>query len=185
MAFILEVLIVGLVLSADSFSAAIAMGHRPFSRKAAIEFASASGSAEALMAFLGAIAGSVIIARFSAIDHWIAMLLLAGVALHMGYEGIHDWIHKKEETEELKFHSFKKILLVSFATSLDAFGVGISLGISTKPMFPFIFSIAFWACSTTLIGLYLARKLSEKFGPFMNIAGALVLGYMAIQAFQM
>ena len=183
-AYFFEVLIVGLVLSADSFSAAIAMGHRPFSEKDAFKFALSSGGAEALVATVGAIAGKKIISQFAAIDHWIAFGLLLLVALHMGYEGICGLLNKegKEGKEEvLNFHSFTKILIVSFATSLDAFGVGIGLGIQSKPIYPFIISIGLWAFITTIIGLHLARKLSEKFGPIMNIVGALVLIIMSIK----
>jgi putative Mn2+ efflux pump MntP len=179
--FLFEVTVVGLVLSADSFSAAVAMGHRPFSNKDAYRFAFSSGSAEALVALFGALAGGQIIKRFAAIDHWIAFGLLAIIALHMAYEGIKDLLSKEVKEEKLDFHSFGKVLLVSFATSLDAFGVGIGLGISDKPIAPYIISIGFWAFTTTIIGLHLAKRLSEKFGPIMNIVGAIVLGIMAFQ----
>jgi putative Mn2+ efflux pump MntP len=178
---LLEIILVGLVLSADSFSAALAMGHRPFSNKEALHFALSSGGAEALVALIGATAGGQIISRFQTIDHWIAFGLLALVALHMGYEGIRDLISKEIKEEQLNFHSFKKVLLVSFATSLDAFGVGIGLGISHKPLVPFIISIGFWAFTTTILGLYLAKKLSKKFGPVMSLVGAAILGMMAFQ----
>ncbi len=176
-----ETIVVGLILSADSFSAAMAMGHRPFQRSDAFKFALSSGSAEALVAFIGAIAGAKIISQFAAIDHWIAFILLGGVALHMAYEGVRDLIKPEASEEKLEFHSFTKILIVSLATSLDAFGVGIGLGISKKPILPFIISIGTWAFVTTLIGLYLARKLSAKFGPIMNLIGAIVLGILAFQ----
>jgi putative Mn2+ efflux pump MntP len=181
MYLIYEVVIVGLVLSADSFSAAVAMGHRPFSERDAYRFALASGGAEALMTLIGAIAGNFIISKFSSIDHWIGFILLGGVAVHMAYEGIESLLSKEVKIEQLEFHSFKKVLIVSFATSLDALGVGIGLGISKKPIAPFIASIAFWAFVTTILGLHLARKLSQKFGPIMNLMGALVLGYLAFQ----
>ena len=95
MSLFYEVLLVGLILSADSFSAAVAMGLRPFSRKDALKFAASSGAAEALVALIGAMAGTHVIAKFSAIDHWIAFILLGLVALHMEYEGIHDLLSKK------------------------------------------------------------------------------------------
>lgn len=181
MSFYLEVLVVGAILSVDSFSAAVAMGHRPFSEKDAFKFAFSSGGAEALVALVGALAGSQIISRFQAIDHWVAFILLGAVAAHMAYEGITDLIHNESKEEKLDFHSFAKVLVVSFATSLDAFGVGIGLGISNKPILPFIVSIGIWAFISTIVGLHLARRLSKRFGPIMNLVGALVLGGMAIQ----
>jgi putative Mn2+ efflux pump MntP len=181
MFLIYEIIIVGLVLSADSFSAAVAMGHRPFSKKDAYRFAIASGGAEALMTLFGALAGSLVISKFSAIDHWVGFILLGGVAIHMGHEGFVDLRSKTVKEEKLDFHSFKKVLLVSFATSLDAFGVGMGLGISKKPILLYIISIGLWAFISTIVGLHLAKKLSQKFGPIMNIVGAIVLGIMAFQ----
>lgn len=181
LAQILEVIVVGLILSADSFSAAIAMGLRPFSRKDALKFAFSSGSAEALVALIGSLAGAEIVRRFAAIDHWIAFGLLGAVALRMAYEGVRDLLSKEVKEEQLDFHGFGKILIVSLATSLDAFGVGIGLGVSNKPIAPFIVSIGIWAFVSTLAGLFLARKLSKQFGPIVTLFGSVVLCVMAIQ----
>lgn len=181
MSLAMEALVIGLVLSADSFSAAMAMGARPFTRKDALKFAASSGIAEGGVALIGALAGEHIISRFAAIDHWIAFTLLAGVALHMAYEGISDLRNKEEKVERTDFHSFAKILIVSLATSLDAFGVGISLGIANTPMPAFIASISCWAFIATLVGLNFSRKLSKKYGSVMSLVGAVVLGILAVQ----
>lgn len=176
-----EIFIVGLILSADSFSAAVAMGLRPFSQKDALKFAISSALAEAVFALIGALAGSHIINKFAAIDHWIAFILLGAIAIHMAYEGVTVFFSENVKEESLNFHSFTKVLIVSFATSLDAFGVGIGLGIAEKPIFPFIVSIGIWAFVSTIVGLHLARTLSKKFGPIINLLGAVVLGAMAFQ----
>ncbi len=181
MHFYLEIITIGLILSADSFSAAIAMGLRPFSRKDAIKFAISSGGAEALVALVGAMAGLHLISKIKSFDHWIAFALLLAVALHMAYEGLCDLLSKEITPQRLDFHSFSKILIVSFATSLDAFGVGIGLGVAKKPILPYIFSIGFWAFISTIAGLYLARKFSKNSAPIVTLFGALVLIIMAFQ----
>lgn len=181
MSLVFEIIIVGLILSADSFTAAVTLGLRPFSKSDAFKFASASGMAEAIFSLFGAVAGAQIISQFSAIDHWIAFILLGGVAAHMAYEGVKSLIRSEVKEKTLHFHSFTKVLIVSFATSLDAFGVGIGLGIADKPILPFIVSIGFWAFSSTIVGLYLAKKLSKKFGPIIHLVGSVVLGAMAFQ----
>ena len=76
---LLEVLIVGLVLCADSFSAALAMGTRPHKFTDTLKFAFSSGGAEALVSFIGAMAGARVIAEFDSIDHWISFVLLIAV----------------------------------------------------------------------------------------------------------
>ncbi len=176
-----EVIIVGLILSADSFSAAIAMGLRSFSKKDALKFAISSGAAEAFVALVGAMAGFHLIAKIQAFDHFIAFGLLMAVALHMLYEGFCDFLSKEIKPQKLSFHSFTKILIVSFATSLDAFGVGIGFGIAKKPITPYIFSIGIWAFLATLAGLYLAKKLSKKSAPIITIIGSTILIIMAFQ----
>ena len=178
---LLEILFLGLVLSADSFSAAVAMGSRRFTTIDLLKFASASAGAEALSTLVGFYAGSKIIAAISEYDHWIAFSLLLGVALHMGYEGIQGLRGQAEHEEKEKFHRFAKILVVSFATSMDAFGVGIGLGIANKGIWPFVASIGFWAFFATVIGLHLGNTFSKKMGPVFMLIAAAVLGYLAIE----
>ena len=172
----LEILLIGLVLSADSFSAAIAMGARSHKLSDSLKFAFSSGGAEALVTFLGAIAGAQIIAKFDSIDHWVSFLLLSFVAIHMAYEGYVDLKERNDLNQEpQEFHSFLKIIIVSFATSLDAFAVGVSLGVSGKPLTPFILSIGIWAFFSTILGMKIASKASKRLGPVFNLVGALVL----------
>lgn len=178
---VVGIVVLGLVLSADSFSAAIAMGCRPFTKNDALKFAILSGGAEVLATVCGFLAGAHIISLIASFDHWIAFGLLAAVAIHMGIEGVTGLKNKNVETECLDFHSFSKVLIVSFATSLDAFGVGISLGIANKSIVPYLFSIGLWAFASTIVGLYLARKLSNKFGPIFTLFGAVVLAVMSLQ----
>ncbi len=85
---ILEVLTLGLVLSVDSFSAAVAMGSKRFRTKEMLAFAFASGGGEALATLVGFFAGSKIISLISEYDHWFAFTLLLGISLHMAYEGL-------------------------------------------------------------------------------------------------
>jgi putative Mn2+ efflux pump MntP len=178
---VLEILTLGLVLSADSFSAAFAMGHRPFTSRDALRFALASGSAEALSALIGALGGSFILSRFASIDHWIAFGLLTAVALHMLWEGLGHLRSGLPPGKKEEFHGPLRILMVSFATSLDALGVGVGFGVTGKPILPFLGSIGVWAFLATLAGLHLSRRLSRRAGPVMAIVGAGVLEIIAIQ----
>ena len=181
MAEFLEIIVLGMILSADSFSAAVAMGSRPFKRFDALKFAACSGGAELLATLAGSWAGTNIISLISSYDHWIAFGLLAGVAIHMAYEGITELRSKEVKAEELTFHSFTKVLIVSFATSLDAFGVGVGLGLAKKGIAPYLVSIGLWAFIATICGLYLARRLSRKFGPIFTLIAAFVLGFLSLQ----
>ena len=181
MSFSLEAFTLGLILCADSFSAAVAMGCRRFTTKDLLKFAFASGGAESLATLAGFYAGANLLSLISDYDHWIAFALLLGVALHMAWEGI-EGLRKGAVCEEgVGFHSFGKILVVSFATSMDAFGVGVGLGVANKVVAPFVVSIFAWAFVSTIAGLYLGNKISQKMGPIFTLLAALVLGYMSIE----
>lgn len=185
-----EIMLIGLILGADSFSAALAMGSKSFSRKEALRFAFLSGFGEAIAASFGIFAGSEIITKFSKIDHWIAFSLLTAVALHIAFEA---FVEMKEshiaEVKKTNFHSFGKVLLVSLATSIDALGVGIGLGIKLQStpqlIVPYISSIALWAFVLTIAGLNLAKiiskKLDNKFGPKILLASSLILFVLAFE----
>lgn len=157
------------------------MGTRPFKRADAFKFAATSGGAEVLAALVGFFAGAHLIGWVAAIDHWIAFGLLAAISIHMAFEGIAGLKNPSANHEELSFHHFSKVLFVSLATSLDAFGVGVSLGVAHKSVMPYLFSIGFWAFSTTMIGLYLSRRLSKKFGPIFTLIAAATLGVLSLQ----
>lgn len=181
MEFFFEVVIIGLVLSADSFSAALAMGARPHSFKNSLTFAFSSGGVEAFVSYLGAIAGARLISQFDSIDHWISFLLLAFVALHMIYEGIQELKGDETNIVDKKFHGPFKIIIVSFATSLDAFAVGVGLGVNTKPLLPYLISIGFWAFAATILGMQIAKKTSHKLGAVFTFIGAGILLLLAFK----
>jgi putative Mn2+ efflux pump MntP len=100
----------------------------------------------------------------------------------MAIEGISELRGKfKEEDRPRQFHSFLKIIIVSFATSLDALAVGVSLGVTGKPLLPFITSIGLWAFFSTILGMSIAKVASKKLGPLFNLIGSFVLITLAFK----
>lgn len=179
---IAEVLVVGIVLSADSFSAALAIGARPHRRIDALKFAITSGGAEAIVALLGSVTGAKVLAEYDSIDHWISFVLLSFVAFHMLQEGYLDFKNKESCHETPKvFHGSLRLLVVALATSLDAFAVGMSLGVSERTLTPYILSIGFAAFAATLTGMKISQKVSSKIGPAFSLLGAVVLLSLAIK----
>lgn len=178
---LIEPLLLGLVLSADSFSASIAMGLKPHKLSDAFKFASLSGSAELIAVFAGAMAGEKMVAQFGSSDHWIAFVLLVAVAVHMLYEGFIEWKSKKTNSQPAKFHGFFKLAIVSIATSLDALAVGVGLGVSNKPLWPYLISTGGWAFVSTLVGMGIANKIPQRLSALFNVIGAMILLIIAVQ----
>jgi len=170
-----EIILFAILLSIDSFSAAFAMGFRRFSARRAFSFAFSSafaeGGATAIGFLLGRIAKDLIINY----DHWVAFFLLVAVGSHMCWEAYHHNPNETPEAEDPRTHSFLKILFVSTVTSIDSLGVGVTLGLSGKPIVEYSIAIAIAAFASTYLGLSLAKKMPASFGSRLEIVGGGVL----------
>lgn len=182
MGFKLDILIFALVLSIDSFSAALALGVRHFSRQRALFFAVSSGVSEGVAIALGFILGHFAQSLVTAYDHWIAFALLLAVGGHMCYNAYQEMRHPPEDdAEPVKIHGFWKILFVSSITSIDSLGVGVSLGLINKPLVPYSLSIGLAAFLATYAGLFCAKLISGHLGEKVEFFGGGVLIALGIK----
>jgi manganese efflux pump family protein len=170
-----EVLLFSIVLSIDSFSAAFAMGFRNFSAKRAFSFAFSSAFAEGAATAIGFLLGNVAKDLIVSYDHWVAFGLLVAIGSHMCWESYHHVGVEGEDSQDHKTHSMAKILFMATATSIDSLGVGVSLGISGKPIVIYTLAIALGAFVSTYLGLFLAKRMPSKFGPRLEMFGGAVL----------
>ena len=108
--------------------------------------------------FAGALIGDVARSFIEAVDHWVAFGLLAFI----GGKMILDGIRNKEEEQELTTHHSPLItyFLLGVATSIDAFAVGIGLGLD-NPIPTVLWIVAVIAAVTmlvSLLGVYLGKR---------------------------
>lgn len=173
---ILELIVFTIVLSIDSFTAAVALGFRHFSPKRAFLFAFSSGFSEGAATAIGFVVGGFAQKLISEYDHWVAFSLLTAVGIHMCYAALKEMRSPAEEnSDEPRKHSILKIMFVSSVTSIDALGVGISLGLVDKPIAVYSALIGIGAFASTYLGLFLARKISTRLGGKIEFAGGVVL----------
>jgi putative Mn2+ efflux pump MntP len=178
---VFELLLFTFVLSIDSFSAAIALGFRHFSSRRALFFALSSGFSEGLAIALGFLLGHIAQNLITQYDHWVAFILLLLVGSHMCYHAYLDMKSRKDIENEIKVHGLLKILFVSSITSIDSLGVGISLGLINKPIMLYSVFVGIGAFFATYLGLFLAKKLSCRFGERIEFMGGAVLIALAIK----
>jgi len=175
----MELILFALVLSTDSFSAALAMGTRSFTFKRATFFALSSGLSEGFAAYVGYGLGLSFIGILSTSVQWLAFAALWAVGLNMIYNGVKDLRSGSDRTTEIKAHGSLKILFISIITSFDALGVGVGLGAVSKPILIYAPVIALFAILATYFGLFLARKLKtqlkSRWGEGVEILGGIVL----------
>ena len=106
----------------------------------------------------GALIGDVARSFIEAVDHWVAFGLLAFI----GGKMILDGIRNKEEEQEVTTHHSSLItyFLLGVATSIDAFAVGIGLGLD-NPIPTVLWIVAVIAAVTmlvSLLGVYLGKR---------------------------
>jgi putative Mn2+ efflux pump MntP len=181
----IELFLFTIILSIDSFSAALALGFRHFSFRRAFFFAFSSGFAEGMATAIGFFLGRIAQNLITQYDHWVAFLLLVSVGSHMCYQAYLDSKSQKVASDELKVHGPLKILFISSITSIDSLGVGVSLGLINKPIMLYSLFIGLGAFISTYLGIFLAKRISRKLGEQFEFLGGIVLILLGIKMLSM
>ena len=122
-----EIFIIAVGLSMDAFAVSITLGlsiRKPNISQVFIP-GIYFGTFQALMPFIGYIAGTLFAAKIQSLDHWVAFGLLGIIGAKM----IKDSYTKNEEKVNQNPFMFFKMFLLAIATSIDALAVGITFAL--------------------------------------------------------
>jgi putative Mn2+ efflux pump MntP len=165
--------VIAVGLAMDAFAVSLGVGTTGQAKHARPIFRLAFhlGLFQGLFTFLGWLAGSNIAALISSIDHWIALGLLSFVGLRMLRSGLdqHEDSHHDDLSRGLS------LVIISVATSIDAFAVGLSLGMLQARILNACLIIAMVTSALSLFGLLAGGHLSDRFGKLMEVLGGLLL----------
>jgi putative Mn2+ efflux pump MntP len=169
----LTITLISLGLAMDAFAVSLGIGTagQISNRRGKIRLAAHFGIFQAGMTALGWVAGSTIIRYVKGIDHWIAFILLA----YVGFSLIRSGFDKDGKAFDQDPSTGKMLVILSVATSIDAFAVGLSIAFIKVPILLSVIMIGLVACWLSAIGLFTGARLSENFGKRMEILGGLVL----------
>jgi len=143
------------------------------------------GLFQALMPVLGWYTGNLVGQWFLAYDHWIAFFILWTI----GGKIIYQSVFAVEKTDEGVTKEQKKkdptrglsLIMLSVATSIDAYAVGLSFAfIGVSIWFP-SFWIGITAAFLTLLGMQLGSYVGKRFGKSMEIIGAILLFIIGVK----
>jgi len=124
-----------------------------------------------LMPVLGWFAGRGAMTWVADYGCWIAVVLLAFVGTKMLYESFR---HKPHALRSDPTRGWSLVVL-SVATSIDAFAVGLTMALlGTRVWFPSVI-IGVVAGLLTITGVYLGRRLGKHLGHRMELLGGLIL----------
>ncbi len=169
----LDIFLIGVALSMDAFAVSICKGLSV--KKAGVKHVLTVGvyfgGFQALMPMLGFLLGYKFESFITNIDHWIAFVLLAIIGGNM----IREALGKDEDDKENDDFSFRAMLPLAVATSIDALAVGISfafLGVD-------IVTAALLIGATTFVlsgaGIFVGNIFGSKYKSKAELAGGIVL----------
>lgn len=165
-------------LAMDAFSVSITRGMiLKCNLKYALTIALFFGAFQALMPVAGWLAGEQLAGLVELWAPWIAFLLLLIIGMKMIYEGI----SQKDDEDICRIFSIKDILILSIATSIDAFAVGVTFAFLNTPILLPILIIGLVTFVLSLIGVYLGKNIGHLFGNKIEILGGLILIFIGLK----
>ena len=166
--------LLALAMSTDAFAVSICKGaalHKPRWREA-LRTGFIFGVIEAITPVAGWAVGLAAARYVQPWDHWIAFVLLAGLGARMIYSGF-----KKSDSPEDRpsQHGFWLLVATGFATSIDAFAVGIGLAFIDVDIVFTALAIGLATMTMVTVGVMLGRVLGGMVGRRAEMLGGLVL----------
>lgn len=172
-----ELLIIAVGLSMDAFAVAVSRGlcMKKMSYKNAIITGIFFGGFQALMPVIGYLLGIQFNAYITAIDHWIAFVLLSIIGLKMIRESRTVCIISEESI------NLKGLTVLAFATSVDALAVGITFAFLRVEIIPAAMVIGLITFVLSFAGVKIGNVFGEKYKSQAEIAGGIILILMGFK----
>ena len=156
-----EALLLALALCVDSLVVSTATAFRSkMTYRRGLLMALIFGLCQGVFPLAGALIGDVARSFIESVDHWIAFGLLAFIGGKMILDGVRGEEEENEETSSTHRSLIYTYFLLGVATSIDAFAVGIGLGLD-NPMPTVLWIVALIGGVTvcvSLLGVYLGKR---------------------------
>ncbi len=172
---LLTIIGIAIGLAMDALAVAIAVGTRlpRLTYRHYFRLSFHFGLFQALMPIAGWFLGRTVERYISAFDHWVAFALLVAIGAKMLYESFQ---HKRDVEKVLSDPTRKwSLILLSVATSIDAFAVGLSMALLNIGIALPATIIGVVALLATAIGMRCGRSLGERIGSKAEFIGGLIL----------
>lgn len=190
-----ELFLIGVGLAADAFAVAMCRGleAKRFTWKNGLLTGLFFGFFQAAMPVIGYYLATLFAEEISAFDHWIAFALLAFLGAKMIYEGAKEEHSKRREKkqnagsppdtaaaadekkpEHVPFR-MKELVVMSFATSIDALIVGVTFAFLDTNIWTSVSLIGAVTFALSLFGVFLGSKIGKKLGGKAEIVGGVIL----------
>lgn len=129
------------------------------------------GGFQALMPLIGYFAGVAFADVVSSVDHWIAFVLLGII----GGKMVKEAFEKDECCCTDPDFSFRTMLAMAVATSIDALAVGVSLAFLKVNIWTAVLLIGLTTGAFSAAGVYIGNIFGNKYKSKAELAGGLIL----------
>lgn len=170
--------IIAFGLSMDAFAVSVCKGLAlpKISFKNIITVGLWFGGFQAFMPFIGFLLGSQFKQSITAIDHWIAFVLLGIIGISMIKEAL-----SPDEDSENASLDIKTMFLLAVATSIDALAVGITFAFLKVDIIPAICFIGITTFCLSCAGVKIGNVFGIRYKAKAEIAGGIILILMGFK----
>ena len=174
-----EILLIAVSMAMDAFAVCFGAGAqaRTSGPRPVFRLSFHFGLFQFLMPVIGWFAGTTIVRYISAYDHWVAFGLLAFVGIRMIRSGLEAGGGEQKNDPSRGW----TLVLLAFATSIDALAVGFSLGLVGMTIWYPAVIIGVVTGLISWLGIFLGNRLGQKLGKRMEIIGGIVLILIGIR----
>jgi len=175
---LIELVFVSFSLAMDAFAVALCKGLsiKEFQYKKAFVVGLYFGIFQALMPFIGYLLSENIGNQIIKISHLIVFFLLLLIGINMIIESRKTKCNI--ESDDLKI---KSMLVLSLATSLDAFAVGISFGLLRMNIYISILIVGVLTFILSFIAVKIGNTFGNKLKNKAELLGGIILIFLAIK----
>ena len=174
-----SVFLIGVSLSMDAFAVSIAKGMciRNDRFKYACMLAFWFGLFQALMPLIGYFLGSQFQEQITAVDHWIAFILLGLIGGNM----IREAFSKEEDACPDASLGIKAMFLLAVATSIDALAVGITFAFLQVNIIAAVSFIGVITFALSCIGVKVGNVFGDKYEKKAEFVGGVILVLLGLK----
>lgn len=184
---ILDVLVIGLALSADAFAVTIsdAFAYRDEPRSRMLMLPVAFGAFQGLMPTLGYFLGGLFASVIEAYAGVVSLVILGLIGGNMIREGV-GALRAGEGCEaagDARGLTVPVVLVQAVATAIDAFAVGVSLRAQAVAIVPTALVITATTFACSCVALLVGRRFGCLLGDRAEVVGGVVLVCIGLKAF--
>ena len=175
---VVELLLLSIGLAMDAFAVSVCKGisMKKMNWKKAIIIGLYFGGFQALMPTIGYFLGSAFQSLITSIDHWIAFILLGIIGGGMIKESFED--DKENVNDDV---SFKTMIILAIATSIDALAVGITFAFLNVNLILAVSLIGIITFIISVIGTKIGNRFGDKYERKAEIVGGIILIFLGIK----